>query len=172
MSVYVYQDEVSPPKKKLKNFDFDWGGKSVLELGANVGKLGLLVLEQGVKKYKGVEIDKSMVDIGIKRYGLDLVSMDVSEFQDFDYDVTISMALFHHFKDDKLTDLLSRVKSPELIFEVPIGNNDVGIYQTRTKRAYELLVEKHYGEVVSITKSGATNDPYNDRVIFYCKKST
>lgn len=173
--MYVYQDEVSPPEKKLKNFEFVWSGKSVLELGANVGKLGVYVLEKGASMYKGVEIDRNMVELGIQRYGLDLVCLDVSEYymqnmsKDYNWDVVIAMALFHHFTDEKLEKLLSVINSKELIFEVPVGTNDVGLYQTRTESKYKNMIRKLYGEVVEIVKSGATNDPYNDRYIFYCK---
>ena len=51
MGIYVYQDKVSTLEKKLKDFDFDWTEKSVLELGCNIGKLGLLVKERGARKY-------------------------------------------------------------------------------------------------------------------------
>lgn len=170
MDVYVYQDKISPTEKKLKNFEFDWKGKRVLELGANVGKLGVYVLEKGAEEYVGVEVDKKMVEIGIDRYDLDLVCMDASNWLDFSYDVTVAMALFHHFKDKKLERLLSKIDSKELIFEVPVGTNDVGIYQTRTQQDYARMVKKHYGNVVEVVDSGATNDPYNKRTIFYCKK--
>ena len=69
MGIYVYQDKVSPMEKKLKSFKFDWKDKSVLELGCNVGKLGLYVNERGAKKYKGVDYDSNMIKIGIERYG-------------------------------------------------------------------------------------------------------
>lgn len=170
MGIYVYQDKISSTEKKLKNFNFDWKDKRVLELGANVGKLGLYVLEKGAKEYKGIELDKNMVDIGIKRYGLDLVCMDVSELKDSDYDVAIALALFHHFSDEKLKALLPKITSEELIFEVPVGTNDVSLYHTRTEQEYREMIESLYGNVIEIVDSGATNDPYNRRVIFYCKK--
>jgi hypothetical protein len=169
--MYVYQDKVSPPEKKLKYFEFDWKDKSVLELGANVGKLGLYVLGRGASKYKGIDWDKDVIALGKERYNLDLEAKNVLTWKDFDYDVTIAMALFHHFKDNQLEKLLSKINSKELIFEVPVGTNDVGLYQTRTEDEYENMINKLYGEVVEIVKSGATNDPYNDRVIFYCQKT-
>ena len=36
-------------------FDVDWTEKSVLELGCNIGKMGLLVKERGARKYKGID---------------------------------------------------------------------------------------------------------------------
>ena len=67
MGIYVYQDKVSTPEKKLKDFDFDWTEKSVLELGCNIGKLGLLVKERGARKYKGIDWDKDVIALGIER---------------------------------------------------------------------------------------------------------
>ena len=171
MGIYVYQDKVSPMEKKLKSFKFDWKNKSVLELGCNVGKLGLYVNGRGAKKYKGVDYDSNMIKIGIERYGLDLVCMDVSDCKVFEYDVVIAMAVFHHFPDEKFLPLLTNITSKELIFEVPVGINDVGIYQIRTQEWYTEKIEELYGEVLSITDSGATNDPYNKRVIFHCKRN-
>ena len=112
-----------------------------------------------------------MIKIGIERYGLDLVCMDVSDCKVFEYDVVIAMAVFHHFPDEKFLPLLTNITSKELIFEVPVGINDVGIYQIRTQEWYTEKIEELYGEVLSITDSGATNDPYNKRVIFHCKRN-
>ena len=169
--LYIYQDKISPPEKKFKNFTYDWTGKRVLELGCNVGKLGLLVLEKGAKEYKGVDHEKNVVAEGVKRYGLDLVGDSVANIEDFEYDVVVAMALFHHLKDKDLDLLLFRIVADELIFEVPTGSNDVGLYQTRTKEWYEDRIRKQYGEVVNVVDSGATNDPHNKRLIFHCKKN-
>lgn len=171
METYVYQDKVSPTEKKLKNFDYNWEGKSVLELGCNVGKLGVYVLEKGAKKYTGVDIDKEMIAIGKERYDLDLHALDVSRWEDYNYDTTIAMALFHHLKKRKLGNLLAKISTKELIFEVPVGLNDVGLYQNRTEEDYREMIKEHYGETVRVVDSGATNDPYNKRVIFHCKEN-
>ena len=167
--MYIYQDEVTLPKDKLKNLDFDWKGKSVIELGANIGKLGVYVLEQGAKNYKGYDIDSSMVQIGIERYSLDLEQMDITKGE-FEADVVVAMALFHHLKEKDLIKVMESIHSKELVFEVPVGSNDVGLYNTRTLEKYTKLIEKCYGEIVELIESGATNDPYNKRTIFYCRK--
>jgi SAM-dependent methyltransferase len=170
MDIYVYQDKVSPPEKKLKNLDYDWTGKSVLDLGCNIGKLGVYVKGKGAEKYKGIDWDKNMIKLGVERYGLDLEAKNVLTWEDYDYDVVVAMALFHHFTDKQLNSVLSKITAKELIFEVPVGNNDVGLYQIRTKEWYKDRIEEIYGKVIDIIRSGATNDPYNQRVIFYCKK--
>jgi len=170
MSIYVYQDKVSSPEKKLKNLNYDWTGKSVLELGCNVGKLGVYVKERGAEKYKGIDWDRDIVKLGIERYDLDLEAKNVLTWKDYDYDVVVAMALFHHFTDKQFDSVLSEITAKELIFEVPVGNNDVGLYQIRTRKWYEDRIEKIYGEVVEVVESGATNDPYNQRIIFYCRK--
>lgn len=168
--MYVYQDRVSPPEKKLKNCQYNWSGKDVIELGCNVGKLGVYVLALGAKSYKGYDIDKNMIGIGTSRYTLDLSQDDVIKSQEeYGGDVVIAMALFHHFKEKDLVQVLKRIKSKELVFEVPVGKNDVGLYQTRTEEEYRKLVEENYGKVIDVVESGATNDAYNKRFIFYCK---
>lgn len=168
--LYIYQDKISSPEKKFKNFKFDWKGKTVLELGCNVGKLGLLVLEKGAKEYKGIDHEKNVIAEGVKRYKLDLVADSVNNIKGFNHDVVVAMALFHHFPDEQLYELLFRIDSKELIFEVPCGKNDVGLYQTRTKRWYKKTIQKFYGKVLCIVDSGATNDPHNTRLIFHCKQ--
>ena len=178
MEVYVYQDRVSIPEKKLKHFEFDWSNKSVLELGANVGKMGNYVLEKGASKYKGLELDKKMVEIGTGRYGLDLECMDVLKKRSWktlsggtDWDITIAMALFHHFTDKELERLFSIINSKVFIFEVPTGTTKTDLYYIRLEQSYAEMVKKCYGKVVEIVNSGATNDPYNKRVVFHCEKS-
>lgn len=171
MSIYVYQDKVSSPEKKLKNLNYDWTGKSVLELGCNVGKLGLLVKERGARKYKGIDWDKDVIALGIERYGLDLEVKNVLSWEDYNYDVVIAMALFHHFEDEQLDRVLEKIIAKELIFEVPVGNNDIGLYQIRSMDWYVGRIKNVYkGKLVKVVKSGATNDPYNQRLIFYARK--
>lgn len=170
--MYIYQDEVSLPEEKLKNLAFDWKNKSVIELGCNIGKLGLFVLENGAESYKGYETDGEMVRIGIERYGLDIEKENVIESKKkYESDVVVAMALFHHFKDRDLEKVIKKIQAKELIFEVPTGNNDVGLYQTRDKEYYEELIKETYGSVEEIVESGATNDPYNKRLIYRCKRS-
>jgi 2-polyprenyl-3-methyl-5-hydroxy-6-metoxy-1,4-benzoquinol methylase len=169
--MYIYQDKVSSPEKKLENLNFDWKDKSVIELGCNIGKLGMYVMKLGAKSYKGFDIDKNMIKEGINRYALDLVTTDVVDCEeDYEADVVIIMALFHHFNDKDLEKVVSKINSEELIFEVPIGKSGTGLYYERTKQDYIKMIRKLYGKVVEIVDSGATNDPYNKRVIFYCKK--
>lgn len=167
--MYIYQDKVTSPKEKLKYLNFNWEDKSVVELGCNIGKLGVYVLEQGAKSYKGYDIDKNMIEVGRERYGIDIEQMDIKQGE-FEADVVVAMALFHHLKEPDLTKVLGSIKSEELIFEVPTGSNDVGLYQIRDVSYYQELVEQRYGKVLEIAKSGATNDPFNYRTIFYCKK--
>lgn len=170
--MYVYQDRVSSPQKKLENLMFDWTGKTVVELGCNIGKLGLYVLDYGAKSYRGIDIDENMVKIGNERYGLGLEVMNVLDIdKPIKSDVVVAMALFHHIKDDSLELLFKMIQSRELIFEVPVGQNDVGLYQTRPDEYYRSLVERNYGEVIEVIESGATNDPHNERIIYYCKRN-
>jgi len=171
--MYIYQDEILMTKK-LENLTYNWKGKSVLDLGCNAGKLWEISKSAGASRYLGVDISKDMIKVGKERYeDAEFVEGDVNVVIDRspDYDVTVAMALFHHFTSRKLRGVIRRLKSKELIFEVPVGSNDVGLYQLRDEKWYRDLIVELYGKVQAVVKSGATNDPYNPRVIFVCKRN-
>lgn len=171
--MYIYQDEILM-SRKLENLTYDWAGKSLLDLGCNAGKLWEITKPEGATKYLGVDISKDMIEVGQERYeDAEFVTGDVNKVIDksVDYDVTVAMALFHHFTSRKLRGVIKRIKSKELVFEVPVGSNDVGLYQLRDEKWYRDMIEELYGEVVEVVKSGATNDPHNPRVIFVCKRN-
>jgi len=75
------------------------------------------------------------------------------------------------YRDEDLKKVISKIDSKEPVFEVPAGTSDAGLYHERTRENYTEVIEKHYGEIMGIIDSGATNDPYNKRTIFYCKKN-
>jgi SAM-dependent methyltransferase len=169
--MYIYQDNVSTPKEKMKNLKYNWKDKSVLELGCNIGKLGVMVKEAGCDSYMGIDISQKMVEIGKERYSLKLEGGDVEDY-DLKADVIVAMALFHRFDDFKLERVIKKMDCEELIFEVPVGDKpDFEKYHCRTEEWYRDLVEKLFGEVIEVVDSGATNDPWNKRRIFYCKSN-
>jgi SAM-dependent methyltransferase len=168
--MYIYQDNVTSPEKKLKNLKYNWKDKSVLELGCNIGKLGVMALEKGCDSYMGIDIDKKMIETGRERYSLKLEAGDVENY-DLEADVIVVMALFHHFDDKKLEGIISRMECEDLIFEVPVGEEKFEKYHCRTEEWYNELITKNFGRVIRVVDSGATNDPWNKRRIFYCKSN-
>jgi len=166
--MYVYQDEVSSPQKKLENVNLELTDKSVLELGCNVGKLGVYALKRGAKSYTGVDTDEEVVKLGKKRYGLDLRVADAEDIE-LEADVIIAMALFHHFDDDKVERIIDRIECKELVFEVPVGDHKgFDLYYCRTQDWYRELIESKKPRSIQIVKSGATNDPWNERMVYLC----
>ena len=171
--MYIYQDHIKI-EKKLKDFNYDWKGKTVLDLGCNIGLLGKYVNSRGAVGYLGVDTKEDMIEIGKDRYGLELIAGDVGLVLDRsqDFDITIAMALFHHFPDKKFKEVLKKIKSKVLIFEVPVGDNpEWDRYYLRTQMWYSNMVRKLYGNRMEVYQSGATNDPWNKRVIFKCQKN-
>lgn len=167
--MYIYQDNVTEPRVKLKGLKYEWAGKDVLELGCNVGKLGVMVCELGANSYTGVDIDRNVVEVGRERYKLKLYAGDVEGYE-LKADVVVAMALFHHFDEEKLKRILKRMECDELIFEVPVGEPSEK-YHCRERKWYIGLIRECFGEVVEIVKSGATNDLQRERLIFLCKSS-
>lgn len=165
--MYIYQDNVTSPEEKLKNLKYEWAGKDVLELGCNIGKLGVMVCEKGANSYMGIDIDKKMIEIGRERYKLRLYAGDVETYE-LKADVIVAMALFHHFDEEKLRRILNQMDCNELIFEVPVGEPSEK-YHCREQGWYIDLIQECFGSVKKIVKSGATNDPFRERVIFICE---
>lgn len=172
-----YQDELTP-EKKLKNLSFDWKGKSVLDLGCNIGMLGVYVLEKGASDYVGVEYSQKFIDEGKERNPkLKLYLADVLEYSKYRSDVTVALAIFQHLEEDKIEKVLKDSESKEYIIEVPFdsgyGKEEPPAYKgkvryTRTLGFYEEKIKQFYGGIEEVVASGC---PCKfPRVIFYCKK--
>jgi len=161
--MYIYQDEIKL-EQKLKNLP-EITSKSVLDIGCNVGELHKFVKGD----YIGYDIDKSVIEEGKKRYPrLDLRVGDIMDCITIETDLIIALALFHHLDNEKLEKAFELMDCNELIFEVPVGTKKFSLYHVRSKEYYTDLALKYF-EDVRIVKSGATNDPYNERLIFICK---
>lgn len=166
-----YQDTVKI-EKKFVNLDYNWQGKSVLDIGCNIGLLYEYLNQRGISDYTGV--DKTPKDIKEAKRRNKTHSFyigDLLEYTDYKADVFVVMAVFHHLSEDKVKTFLKKCKADELIFEVPVGDDPNFVrYKLRTEQWYMEAVEDNYGTVLEVAISGATNDPYNQRLIFVCKK--
>ena len=179
MTHYIYQDHIKIDEK-FKNLDYTWKGKSVLDIGCNIGMLRFYLEKQGIIEYTG--IDHSIEDINIARTrnpSSDLRVADLMEYTDYQADVFIAMAVFHHIPEEKLKSFIKKCKADELIFEVPVGDDEKfkkreyknqPVYFLRDEVWYMQLIENNYGTVVDVVESGARNDSWNQRLIFVCKK--
>jgi SAM-dependent methyltransferase len=179
MDHYVYQDHIIIDEK-FKNLEFGWKGKSVLDIGCNIGMLRFYLEKQGIIEYTGIDHSKEDIRIGKERNpSSDLRVADLMEYTDYQADVFIAMAVFHHIPEEKLKSFIKKCKADELIFEVPVGNDqkfinreyeNQPIYNLRTEEWYMELIENNYGTVEDVVESGARNDSWNQRLIFVCKK--
>ena len=179
MEYYVYQDHIIIDEK-FKNLDFDWKGKSVLDIGCNIGLLRFYLEKLGITQYTGIDNTEENIKIGKERNpSSDLRFADLLEYTGFRIDVCVVMAVFHHLKEDKLKEFISKCVAKELIFEVPVGDDpkfinreyeNQPIYNLRTEDWYMELIEDNYGTVTEVVESGARNDAWNQRLIFVCKK--
>ena len=168
-NIYVYQDQIKV-EEKLKNLNYNWEGKSVFEIGCNVGRLGDFLRDK-LTSYVGVDVKEDMIEIGKQRYGLDLITGDALDYLHIQKDILVSLAVYHHMPDESVRRIFRECKCNEMIFEVPIGDTpNYTKYHLRSKEWYESLVKELYGEVVEIVDSGARNDPINKRIIFICRK--
>src|SRR5690606_32185099 len=64
--VYSYQD-MFPPAQKLKHMIFNFEGKSVVEIGCNIGMFGEYVLNRGAKDYTGFDHKEEYIAEGKSR---------------------------------------------------------------------------------------------------------
>jgi trans-aconitate methyltransferase len=70
--------------------------ESVLDVGCGFGDLGAWLADCKSKiRYKGIDINPSLVDEGCKRYGLDLSVMDTNLVPDRSYDLVVANGIFN-----------------------------------------------------------------------------
>jgi SAM-dependent methyltransferase len=120
-AVRSYQDEF-PVVRKLQHVPFDWKGKSVAEVGCNIGGLGLYALERGAVSYVGSDLIASYVEEGRRRHPeLDLRHAE-SAAAPVDADVLVALGVFHHMRDEQITDLLARTSARWILCEQPMGD--------------------------------------------------
>ncbi len=179
MSHYVYQDNIIIDEK-FKNLDFNWSGKTVLDIGCNIGLLRNYLENYGISSYTGIDHSVEDIEIGKERNPTsDLRIGDLLEYTGYRADVFVAMAVFHHIKEEKLEAFIKKCGAKELIFEVPVGDDqkfinreyeNQPIYFLRTEEWYMDLIENNYGTVIDVIESGARNDAWNKRLIFVCKK--
>ena len=170
----MYQQTIKM-EKKVKNLNFDWKRKRILDFGCNMGTLGTYVLDQGASDYIGIDIRAEEIKEG-KRIDkrLKLYVGDLLEYTRLGTDVLCLFAILHHLSEDLIDKILKDSTAREIVCEVPIGEgkypypNDNRIL--RTEEWYRNKFEEFDFKVKEVVESGATNDPYFKRIILVCKK--
>lgn len=164
--VYSYQD-MFPPAEKLKNLVFDWSGKSVVELGCNIGKLEGYVMGKGAKSYLGYDHKNEYIDEGLSRNpDGNIAVMRATEIKS-NPDVLVALGVFHHLQPEAIQTFLKNNPSEYLLFENPVGHKPLDPYKVRPK--------EWYFDLIRVDKSQVREFAYGfkypiERVIFLVKR--
>ena len=162
--VYIYQD-MFPPAQKLKHMIFNFEGKSVVEIGCNIGMFGEYVLNRGAKDYIGFDHKEEYIAEGKSRNPK--ANIHVMKGQDVhsNSDVFCALGVFHHMEGDSIANVLKNNTSEYLIFENPVGNKPFEPYKVRPKQWYFDLIQPMSVEEYEY----GFNYPI-ERKIFVCKR--
>lgn len=167
---YVYLEE------KLKNLEFDWRGKSVVDVGCNVGELYEYVKQRGARSYFGLDKREAEIQEAKRRYPE--AKFYVGNILDYDNlvcDVMVFLAVFHHLSNkEEIIKVLKSLSCSELVVETPVkeSQNPLDKHRKETANHLELreeeyrgLLETYFGKIVNRVESG-----FRERIIFVCKK--
>jgi hypothetical protein len=139
--VYSYQD-MFPPAKKLKHVQFDWAGKSYLEIGCNIGAFGDLVLNKGAKNYSGFDHKEEYILEGRSRFPhLQLMNVKAQNIELQSVDVLVALGVFHHMDERYIMEVLKNIQSKWLLFENPLGTKQLPPYKVRSKEWYFEIIK-------------------------------
>lgn len=120
----LYQDQF-PPAAKLRHVLLDWTGLRVLDLGANLGALGVYALERGAASYVGHEANAAWADAGRQRYGhVPGWTLHTGNARAADLggaDILCALGLFHHMRDDDVRHILRTTTARRVLIEQPMG---------------------------------------------------
>ncbi len=91
----------------------------VLDIGCGVGQFGVMLRDNGITDYRGIDISKVAVGMAQTK-GLDCICGDVfeSDIMETDYDTIVMMEVLEHIEKD--IELLRKVKpGKKIVFSVP-----------------------------------------------------
>lgn len=168
-TTYIYQDQIEPIKK-IKQVNIDWKGKSVIDMGCNVGKYGKWLTDREVKSYLGV--DHIFEDIALAQLRNPKLEFRCENIKPNSYkaDVILFFAVLHHFEESEIRKLIGNLDCKDMIIEVPLGEGEIDIYQLRNEKWYRNILGENNYILKSSEKSTATNDPHNERRILHFVK--
>lgn len=158
-----YQDVITP-KEKLKHLSIDLKGKSVIDLGCNIGGLKPYVMELGASIYMGYDANKDFIDEAIKRHGNSFKRTDILKQKLFKADIVFALGLFHHLSDSELTHLISKIDCEMLIVESPIIGQRKE-YNVRSIEDYEKLLYPYY--LTDTIASGFKTPPVLRKILIF-----
>ena len=117
----MYQDSLKI-EDKLKDIDFDWKGKSVLDMGCNMGLLEGYVMERGAKDYLGMDTSEVYINEGKKRNPeANIVKGNLKEYITKETDVLVLLSILHHIEEEDVDKVLEQTTAKEIICKIPTG---------------------------------------------------
>lgn len=158
-----YQDVITP-KEKLKHLSIDLKGKSVIDLGCNIGEVKPYVMELGASIYMGYDANKDFIGEAIKRHGNSFKHTDILKQKLFKADVVFALGLFHHLSDSELTHLISKIDCEMLIAESPILGERKE-YNVRSIESYKSLLKPY--KLINEVESGFKTPPVLRKILIF-----
>lgn len=156
-----YQDVITP-KEKLKHLTIDLKGKSVIDLGCNIGEVKPYVMELGASIYMGYDANKDFIHEASKRHGNSFKHTDILKQKLFKADVVFALGLFHHLSDSELTHLISKIDCEMLIVESPIFGERKE-YNVRSVENYQELLKPY--KLINEIESGFKTPPVLRKIL-------
>lgn len=158
-----YQDVITP-KEKLKHLSIDLKGKSVIDLGCNIGEVKPYVMNLGASIYMGYDANKDFIDEAIKRHGNSFKHTDILKQKLFKADIVFALGLFHHLSDNEVKQLISKIDCEMLIAESPILGERKE-YNVRSVNNYKTLLKPY--KIINEIESGFKTPPVLRKILIF-----
>ena len=160
-----YQDVISP-KEKLKHLSIDLKGKSVIDLGCNIGEVKPYVMGLGASIYMGYDANEDFINEAIKRHGNSFKHTDILKQKVFKADVVLALGLFHHLNVAEIIQLISKIDCETLIVESPILGERKE-YNVRSVENYQALLRPY--KLIDEIESGFKTPPVIRKILLFEK---
>lgn len=165
-----FYQEVITPEEKLKHLDFNFKGKSVIDLGCNIGAVSRYVIGRRALNYMGCDNHIKYINEANIRFAnnknIVFVCSDILKPKSFEADVVFALGLLHHLKDSDIEILSKKIKCDTLIVEVPTsGDSKLNI---RSTAEYEKLLSS-FGKLTKVLPSGFVTPPVKREILIFEK---
>lgn len=153
--------------EKWKRLNIDVKDKSVLDIGCNMGKMGVKCKENGCRIYRGVDNNWRYLEDCVNA-GIDFKDLSIGDINNirnigtYKYDIILLLAVFHYVDEDKrdsFIKFMSEITNEMLVLESPVENGEVGFAPKQEE--IEMLLNKHFARVEFCGES----IPHNPNII-------
>src|SRR5690606_29440507 len=152
--------------EKLRHLLIHPKGKSVIDLGCNIGEVYTYVKQYGALKYKGYDSNKEFIAEAIKRHGDNFECCDILNIKEFKADIVFALGLFHHLNDAEIKQLVLKIECETLIVESPVLGERKE-YNVRSIEQYQKLLKPY--QLVDTVESGFKTPPVIRKILIFQK---